>query len=214
TYGCYAIAKFIEKSTGEVATPLSTGPMTNGAQTSIRHAAAAAGLGEFGWMGIILTPEYGPRNRFGVILTTLELEPDSMYSGQRLCNPEKCGICAAVCPTGALEEYGEGVGCRVKVGDREYNYTQVNWARCFLAEHAMTTRYGGRENFIDPNNTDPSMAEVGTAMAKMPPSEMGLQHHESHHCGKCLSYCPAGKWGEKFKKRGLTGGAAAIKFPE
>ena len=89
TYACYSIAQTVEQLTGEVAAPCSTGPMTNGRQVSIRHCAVAAGLGEFGWMSIVLTPEFGPRNRFGVILTTAEIEPDPLYSGERLCNPEK-----------------------------------------------------------------------------------------------------------------------------
>src|SRR5512133_1227015 len=38
TYACYAIAQAIERNLGETATPLSTGPMTNGVQLSIRHA--------------------------------------------------------------------------------------------------------------------------------------------------------------------------------
>ena len=78
TYVCYAVARFIETNSGAVATPCSTGPMTNGMQISIRHAAVAAGLGQFGYMSIVLTPEHGPRARFGVILTTLELQPDPM----------------------------------------------------------------------------------------------------------------------------------------
>ena len=36
--------------------------------------------------GIVLTPEYGPRNRFGAILTTAEIEPDPLYSGEKLCH--------------------------------------------------------------------------------------------------------------------------------
>ena len=61
TYTCYAIAQTIERTTGEVATPTSTGPMTNGNQISLRHSAVAAGLGEFGWHSIVLTPEFGSR---------------------------------------------------------------------------------------------------------------------------------------------------------
>ncbi len=109
TNACYRIAQLIETESGEIATPCSTGPMTNGRQVSIRHCAVAAGLGEFGWMSIVLTPQFGPRNRFGVILTTAEIEADPMYSGERLCNPEKCGICVKRCPT-ALQRHGRSPG--------------------------------------------------------------------------------------------------------
>jgi epoxyqueuosine reductase QueG len=49
-------------------------------------------------MSIVLTPEFGPRNRFGVILTTAEIEPDPMYDGPKLCDPTKCDICVKSCP--------------------------------------------------------------------------------------------------------------------
>jgi epoxyqueuosine reductase QueG len=206
TYVCYDIARRIELATDEVATPCSTGPMTNGAQISLRHAAVAAGLGEFGWIGIVLTPQYGPRNRFGVVLTTLELEPDPMYSGKPLCNPEKCGICTKVCPSGALSEYAEGNPKRVEMGGRVSEYCQLDWAKCFVVEQAMTKEYGGREDYI--NTSEPTLGDVFAAASKMPPSD-GLQRVESWHCGKCLSYCPAGDWGRRFKARGLSSGVPA-----
>ncbi|MDR1299553.1 MAG: hypothetical protein LBJ84_04810 [Oscillospiraceae bacterium] len=205
TYVCYNIARHIESRTDEVATPCSTGPMTNGAQISLRHAAVAAGLGEFGWIGIVLTPQYGPRNRFGVVLTTLELEPDPMYSGKPLCNPEKCGICAKVCPSGALSEYADGNPKHVEMGGKVSEYCQLDWAKCFVVEQAMTKEYGGREDYI--TTPEPTLGDVFEAAAKMPPSEAGLQRVESWHCGKCLSYCPAGDWGRRFKAKGLSSGA-------
>ena len=45
-----------------------------------------AGLGEIGYSKMLLTPEFGPRLRLGVILTELELEPDPIYNGPKLCN--------------------------------------------------------------------------------------------------------------------------------
>ena len=132
TYACYAVAQAIEQLTGEVATPCSTGPMTNGRQVSIRHSAVAAGLGEFGWMSIVLTPEFGPRNRFGVILTTAEIEPDPLYSGEKLCDPEKCGICVKSCPSKALSAYGEKPARCVDIEDAHYEYCHVTLHRCSL----------------------------------------------------------------------------------
>lgn len=75
---------------------------------SHRHAAFLAGLGNFGVNNTILTPEYGPRIRFGTVLTTAELEPDSIMEKQ-LCN--HCMRCVRMCPSRALEEkdYPEGI---------------------------------------------------------------------------------------------------------
>ena len=206
TYSCYAVAQFIERNLGETATPCSTGPMTNGAQVSIRHAAVAAGLGEFGWMSIVLTPEFGPRNRFGVILTTAEIEPDPMYDGRELCNPEKCGICTDVCPTKALSKYGEEDARVVEMGGKTYEYCHVNMPKCHSALMALTKKLGGREDLLD--TEEPTSMEVYEAMQKAGVDAMGLQHSPSWHCGRCLSYCPVGDWGKKFKKTGLSKGAA------
>jgi epoxyqueuosine reductase QueG len=209
TYICYALANLIERETGEPATPLSTGPMTNGSQISIRHSAVAAGLGEFGWLGIVLTPEFGPRARFGVILTTAEIEPDPLYSGAKLCNPEKCGICTKVCPTQALSKFGEDKNPKiVHIGEKTYKYCNVNVFRCLVAEYAMTKTLGGKEDYVDSYDVTPE--EFVAAKNKMPISELGLQHTDSWHCGKCQVYCPVGSWGEKYKKRGLSKGAGGI----
>jgi epoxyqueuosine reductase len=74
-YSVYDIAQYIERNTGFAAMPTQVGPMMPGMSISQRHAAVAAGLGEFGWLSIVLTPKFGPRNRFGAILTTAELKP-------------------------------------------------------------------------------------------------------------------------------------------
>ncbi|NLP37055.1 MAG: epoxyqueuosine reductase [Firmicutes bacterium] len=203
TYACYALARYIEKQTGRTAMPCSTGPMTNGIQTSIRHAAVAAGLGILGWMGLVLTPEFGPRNRFGVILTTLELEPDPMYSGKTLCNPEKCNICTQVCPTKALSSYGEKSQSFTMEG-RTMEYCVLDWNKCQLATLALTKELGGEKDYITTDT--PTAEDIRQVQAEMPISEMGLQHVNSWHCGKCLTYCPAGNWAAQFKKTGLSRG--------
>ena len=207
TYACYAVAQAIERELGEVAMPLSTGPMTNGSQISIRHAAVAAGLGEFGWMSIVLTPEYGPRNRFGVILTTAELEPDPLYDGPKLCNPEVCKVCTSCCPTGAISAYGDESGVKTcTLGEKTYTYGTVSIPRCQIAGNGMRKEFGGKEDLVE---KDASPAEIAKAAAGMPISTAGLQHTESWHCGKCLSYCPAGSWFKKFHDRGLSDGFRA-----
>ncbi|MDR0812684.1 MAG: hypothetical protein LBO63_01585 [Oscillospiraceae bacterium] len=206
TYVCYAVARFIESKTGAVATPCSTGPMTNGAQVSIRHAAVAAGLGEFGYMSIVLTPEFGPRVRFGVVLTTLELAPDPMYSGKKLCDPKKCGVCAKVCPTCSIKPYGEGELLHVEMGGREFEYTRVHFTNCRKSLQAMTKATGGREDYLPQD--DPTMQDYIEAEMKMPIDGMGLQHIPSWNCGKCQTYCPAGNWGKAFIATGLSRGPA------
>lgn len=207
TYACYAIAQYIERHTSCCTTPLSTGPMTNGAQLSLRHAAVAAGLGELGWHGLVITPEFGTRNRFGVVLTTLELEPDPLYEGKPLCDPN-CGICTKVCPTGALSLYGEGDPYVASPGGKRTEYCRLDWNKCQLATLALTKKLGGSEDYV--TTSEPTAKDIREAQECMPVNEGGLQHHTSHHCGKCLSYCPAGSWGKRFKKTGISKGVAGI----
>lgn len=66
---------------------------------SHRHAALLAGLGTFGTNNMLLTPKYGPRVRFGSILTAARLPPDPMLKEQ-LCI--RCMRCVDMCPSRAL----------------------------------------------------------------------------------------------------------------
>jgi epoxyqueuosine reductase QueG len=203
-YSVYDIAQYIERNTGHAATPTQVGPLMNGMSISQRHAAVASGLGEFGWLSIVLTPQFGPRNRFGAILTTAELKPDPMYSGPRLCNPEKCNICTTVCPTGALSKYGEKEARRVtyknKGGDRSFDYCHVNMNRCRIAAHALMKKTGGQQDLVA--SLDATAEEIAGAVKKTTPD--GLQSSPTFRCGKCLAYCPAGNWKEKFKDTGFS----------
>lgn len=75
---------------------------------SHRHAALLAGLGTFGVNNMLLTPEFGPRVRFGCVFTSAEIPPDSMLE-KDLCT--KCMQCVSSCPVKALQtrEYPLGL---------------------------------------------------------------------------------------------------------
>lgn len=64
--------------------------------------AVAAGLGELGRCGYVISPDYGPRFRTAVITTDLPLAVDSPINHhiQDFCN--YCSICAESCPAGAI----------------------------------------------------------------------------------------------------------------
>jgi epoxyqueuosine reductase QueG len=81
------------------------------ADFSICHAMYLAGLGSFGKNGLILHPEYGPRIRTNVVLTTMELPPgEPMEDMLALCTD--CGECYNVCPSGAQTFKGKIDGHR------------------------------------------------------------------------------------------------------
>ncbi|RLG36417.1 MAG: hypothetical protein DRN91_08010, partial [Candidatus Alkanophagales archaeon] len=70
-----------------------------------RRAAVEAGLGEIGINGLLITPQFGPRVRFGSVLTTARLKPDKKFE-EKLCDREGCRKCIEACPAGAISENG------------------------------------------------------------------------------------------------------------
>ena len=66
---------------------------------SHRHAAVRAGLGVFGKNNLVLTKEFGPRQRFCTILTDAKLLPDPMIE-EGFCK-EECFECRKICPVQA-----------------------------------------------------------------------------------------------------------------
>ena len=59
---------------------------------SHRHAAVLAGMGEFGYNNLVITPEYSPRIRFMSVVTEAEIEQDSLLETP-LCLGESCLAC-------------------------------------------------------------------------------------------------------------------------
>lgn len=64
------------------------------------YAAVACGLGEIGLSGLFLSPQFGSRQRFHMIITDAELEATPLTT-RRVC--DACGKCATVCPFGAID---------------------------------------------------------------------------------------------------------------
>lgn len=63
--------------------------------------AVAAGLGQIGGNGALLTPEYGAHQRQIALITNAELPGNALYQGKELCT--HCGNCHAKCPMTAFE---------------------------------------------------------------------------------------------------------------
>jgi epoxyqueuosine reductase QueG len=70
------------------------------ADISFPLAAEAAGLGQIGYNGLIVTGKYGPRIRLTICLTEAKLEPTARGS-ERFCR--SCNVCIAKCPSKALD---------------------------------------------------------------------------------------------------------------
>jgi len=189
-FAAFRMARFIERK-GYMATPLPSGPGGGGAPFSHRHAMVAAGIGEFGWNSIVLTPDYGPRIRAVSVITRADLEPDALYSGPKLCDRSKCDICIRMCPMKAIDPVKSK---KVVLEGRTYEYGFVHFDRCRVAAEGLTKKTLGPTDLTlpeDPTPEDLDRARQAAAPGKMMESIAGIGG--AYYCGKCLAYCPVGQ---------------------
>lgn len=159
------------------------------------HAAVAAGLGELGWSGSVITPEIGPRVRFGSIITTANLDTDPMYSGSRMCDPVACKkkgqglpVCASICPTQAI-----GAATKeIVIGKKRFEVAKVDRWRCMWGSMGLCTSSLGLKDIPLPEVVD--AAAILNGLKQRDPSQTSelIVIGRGDYCGKCLMECPAG----------------------
>ncbi len=99
--GFEAVPLFAYDCAGQpVGVPVAPGKPAPNVMLKYRTLAQAAGLGETGLHGLFLTPEFGVRQRFAMLLTDADLEADEPFK-PHLC--DDCGSCVKACPLGALD---------------------------------------------------------------------------------------------------------------
>ena len=187
-------------------------PYGQGMPLDIWKAALAAGLGEFGWSNRFLTPEYGPRQMLCAVVTTLELPPDPPYSGEPLCDPESCGVCADVCPTHAIHAPCSGCGKRLGAAGKEQTVADLDANACIVAALGLRREFSGRVPCPDLIMEDaPDNAQLKAAFEKKPINGLSIEHYPRYLCDRCLVYFPTGRWIERFFDTGLTRSAPLCK---
>ena len=174
---------------------------------SFRHAAVAAGLAAFGWSGLALTPQFGPRQRFITVITTAPLEPDAALAG----NPcLQCFDCIKSCPAGAITK--KPWNC--KLGGKTHTYGTVEGDRCWWVAKGLTTRAWPNAPFNP--QVDVPRPEPMTAAAKFKAlwedrdARLRCSEHEEGNygatlCGRCMIFCKAGR---RSMHRRLANGCA------
>ena len=139
----------------------------------LRIAGFLAGLGEIGYSKVFLTPEFGPRQRLGVVLTEMELEPDPIYNGPKLCN--RCMACVKECPGNAIPE---DKTVKVTVAGHELEWANIDLEACNIAFRGaeevsdaddkgdyLRERPGYKPSFISPfHHKPPNVYKTGTAI--------------------------------------------------
>jgi reductive dehalogenase len=98
--------------------------------------AADAGLGELGRLGLLITPQWGPRVRLSVVTTNLALAQDKAVSFgvQDFCS--FCKKCADICPSGSVDRGDKDVFSGVlkwqTKQDTCYRYWRMAGSDCAL----------------------------------------------------------------------------------
>ncbi|MEI8247943.1 MAG: hypothetical protein WCI51_19045 [Lentisphaerota bacterium] len=150
--------------------------------------AVAAGIGEIGASGALLTPEHGPHQRRICIVTDAEIPYDQPSKPAGVCN--KCKICAEACPMTAIK----GKSIKLDVAGVTVDYPVIPRFRCDWAK-----RYS-----LHP---DEGPAIIGSITnPKIPKGEITIERladacsqkdpiMKSRTCilEPCLRSCPAGK---------------------
>ena len=123
--------------------PVAAGKPAPNVILQYRILAQAAGLGETGLSGLFLTPEFGPRQRFAMLVSDAELEPDAPFT-PHLC--DDCGACVTACPLDALDaEKGQPFGFT----GFERNVAARSNARCLKCRNGAVQTNEGRFNTVD-----------------------------------------------------------------
>ncbi|NLW49745.1 MAG: hypothetical protein GXY85_02735 [Candidatus Brocadiaceae bacterium] len=85
-------------------------------------AAVRAGVGEIGYCRVLLTPEFGPRQRIQMILTDAPIEPDPILEAPVCPRSDEC---RGHCPLGAFGEETERV-----IAGKRMTVAEVDWSLC------------------------------------------------------------------------------------
>ena len=91
---------------------------------SLRVIGVAAGLGELGHSKVLLTPEFGPRQRVFAVFTDAELEPTPLFAGS-IC--DGCRSCARECEAGAI---GAARDVALLIEGRRFAHAPFDAAAC------------------------------------------------------------------------------------
>jgi len=82
--------------------PVAPGKAHPDIMVHLRIAAYLCGLGEIGYSKLLLTPEFGPRQRIGIVITEAPLEPDPIIEPGSIC--DRCMLCVKECPGNAISK--------------------------------------------------------------------------------------------------------------
>lgn len=160
---------------------------------SHKHIAVACGLGDIGWHNLLITRQYGTRQKLTTIATNAPLQPDPMEE-EKLCDPEVCGFqCALACPTEAIpKDINKKVS--IKIGSKVVEYAKMIGWKCRWGCSGMLKSTGGYKDIPMPTE-EPTAEELLVYKAQLDPWQERMKVYAGllPFCGRCLSICPCCK---------------------
>jgi ferredoxin len=187
-------------------------------QFHFRLAAVACGLGEIGWSKMLLTPQYGPMQRFAFIFTDAPIEPDPMYDGKPICL--RCMACVRECPGQCLSKQ-ESV--KVTIGGKIMEWARLDEWRCyvyytysgrhqdpFVPTEVFDRHKDGKLRIYEHPEvkaTEQEVLDVYSVLDPYFPSQTGYNMAKCAGCiGACVNMlerggCLKGKFKEPFRKQ-------------
>ncbi len=150
--------------------------------------AVAAGLGQLGESGALLSPKFGPHQRRIVIITDAELPSDAIYAGPQVCR--HCNICRDKCPMNPFE--GQYIG--VRLDNTTIQIPKIERRRCDWAKkYSLCAKEGpmliGNKTNVPAPKPRIRIEDIAAACEKKDP----VMVVRTCIMENCMRYCPAGE---------------------
>ena len=147
--------------------PVAPGKAAPDVMVNLRIAAFLCGVGEIGYSKMLLTPEFGPRVRVGIIITDMELEPDPIIEPGTLCN--RCMACVRECPGGCIPADRT---VKANVGGYDLEWADVDMEKCdIIFQGAIPAEDGEKGDYFSDARRD----------GQYKPSDITPFHHAPPH---------------------------------
>ena len=118
-------------------------------KVSLRVIGVAAGLGELGHSKLLLTPQFGPRQRVFAVFTDAELEPTPLFEGE-IC--DGCLACATECEAAAI---GRSRDVVFSIEGRRYSHASFDPKACIQVHAGRDPRFSPFWTGDEPEGQEP-----------------------------------------------------------
>jgi epoxyqueuosine reductase len=163
----------------------------------MKDAAVLAGLGSIGRNNLVITPEFGPRIRWRVLL----LDQQAQATGPLAYDPcEGCDArCRTACPVGAFDEiaYDASVLAQPQLPGTDGAYDRVT-CNTKMAQDVVDAAAALTTNEDEQKDLTSTMNAFEEAVMAIPAAG-GEERYGVKYCRRCELSCPVGKQGSSRK---------------